>query len=169
MTVTIGTGALIYKPQEGWAKLPASWEFGDVAVVGVDGWDRSYCFNRGAHPMIVVDRDGNFLKSRDEDIFNRAHGVHMGTDDTIYLADHGDHTVGRCTLDGRILLEIGVPGKAAPYISGEPLDRCTDTALSPGGDIYVEEVAQTSWSRSFPNEPRPKHNRCPRKLARVAA
>jgi hypothetical protein len=169
MTVTIGTGALTYKSQEGWAKLSGSWEFGDVAAVGVDGWDRVYCFNRGAHPMIVLDRDGNFLKSPGEDIFNRAHGMHMGTDDTIYLTDYGEHTVRHCTLDGKILLEIGIPGKAAPYMSGEPFNRCTDTALSSRGDIYVGEVAQTSWSRSFPNEPNPKYICCPQKLVKVAA
>jgi hypothetical protein len=167
MTVTIGTGALTYKPQEDWAKLPDSWGVGDLAVVGVGGWDRVYCFNRGAHPMIGL--DGNFLKSRGEDIFNRAHGVHVGTDNTIYLTDYGDHTLRHRTLDGKIPLESGIQGKAAPYMSGEPFNRCTDAALSPSGDIYVGEVAQTPWSRSFPDEPKPKYIRCPQRLVKVAA
>jgi hypothetical protein len=34
----------------------------DVAAVGVDN-DNVYAFNRGAHPMIVFDRHGNFLRS----------------------------------------------------------------------------------------------------------
>ena len=38
-----------------------------------------------------------------------------------------------------MLLEIGVPGKPAPYMSGEPFHRCTHTALSPEGDIYVSD------------------------------
>ena len=43
------------------------------------------------------------------------------------------------TLDGKVLLELGVPGKPAPYMSGEPLHRCTHTALSPQGHIYVSD------------------------------
>ena len=38
-----------------------------------------------------------------------------------------------------MLLELGVPGKPAPYMSGEPFHRCTHTALSPEGDIYVSD------------------------------
>ena len=53
------------------------------------GDDNVYAFNRGEHPMIVVDRDGNFLRSWGEGLFNRAHGVSMGPDDTIYCTVHG--------------------------------------------------------------------------------
>ena len=53
--------------------------------------------------------------------------------------DDGDHTVRQCTLDGKVLLTIGIPGKPAPFMSGEPFHRCTHTALSPQGDIYVSD------------------------------
>ena len=33
-------------------------------------------------------------------MFRNPHGVHMGTDDTIFLTDDGDHTMRQCTLDG---------------------------------------------------------------------
>ena len=66
--------------------------------------------------------------------FTRPHGVHMAPDDTIWLTDDGDHTVRQCTLEGKVLLTLGVPGKPAPYMSGEPFHRCTHTALSPQGD-----------------------------------
>ena len=45
----------------------------------------------------------------------------------------------KCTLDGKVLLELGIPGQPAPYMSGEPFCRCTHTALSPEGDIYVSD------------------------------
>jgi hypothetical protein len=32
-----------------------------------------------------------------------------------------------------------VPGKPAPFMSGEPFHRCTHTALSPKGEIYVSD------------------------------
>jgi DNA-binding beta-propeller fold protein YncE len=137
--VILGSGEYTYRVVEGWEKLPPGYRFGDVAAVGVDRRDRVYAFNRGEHPMCVFDRDGNFLKSWGEGVFKRAHGVHMGPDDTIYLTDDGDHTVRKCTLDGKILLEIGIPGRPAPFMSGQPFNRCTHTALSPDDPIYVSD------------------------------
>ena len=33
----------------------------------------------------------------------------------------------QCTLDGKVLLTLGIPGKPAPFMSGEPFCRCTAT------------------------------------------
>jgi hypothetical protein len=139
MSVILGSGDYTYRVLDEWAKLPDGWVFGDVAAVGVDRHDRVYAFNRGPHPMVVFDREGNFLKSWGEDIFTRAHGIHMGADDTIYLTDDGDHTVRKCTLDGKVLMTIGMPKQPQPYMSGRPFNKCTHTALSPQGDIYVSD------------------------------
>jgi DNA-binding beta-propeller fold protein YncE len=139
MTDTIGSGAFLFRAEPTWGKLPDGYAFGDVAAVGADRRDRVYVFHRGEHPMVVFDRDGNFLRSWGDGVFTRAHGVHMGPDDTIWCTDDGDHTVRQCTLDGRILLEIGLPGRPAPYMGGEPFNRCTHTALSPQGEIYVSD------------------------------
>ena len=43
--------------------------------------------------MMVFDRDGNFLRSWGEGLFNRAHGIHIDSDDNLYCTDDGDHTV----------------------------------------------------------------------------
>ena len=79
------------------------------------------------------------MRSWGEGQYPRAHGVHMGPDDSIYLTDDGGHFVRKCSLDGKVLLELGVPGTPAPYLSGEPFNRCTHTALSPKGEIYVSD------------------------------
>jgi NHL repeat len=139
MPTTLGTGKYRYEVAENWAKLPDGWEFLDVAAVAIDSKDRVYVFNRGAHPMIVFDRDGKFLRSWGEGLFKRAHGVHVGPDESLYCTDDGDHTVRKCTLEGKVLLEIGVPEKPAPYMSGKAFNRCTHTALAPNGDIYVSD------------------------------
>ena len=41
-------------------RLPEGWSFVEVAGVAVDSQDRVYVFNRGAHPMIVFDKEGQF-------------------------------------------------------------------------------------------------------------
>jgi len=135
----VGDGAYVYEPVENWAKLPPGWSFKEIGGVGVDKNDNVFVFNRGDHPMIVFDREGNFLRSFGEGLFPRAHGVYMAPDDTVWLTDDGDHTVRQCTSEGKVLLTLGIAGKPAPYMSGEPFHRCTHTAMSPQGDIYVSD------------------------------
>ena len=139
MPTILGSGEHRYRVVENWAKLPEGWKLTDVASVAVDSKDRIYVFNRGDHPMVVLDRDGNFITSWGEGLFRRAHGLHIDADDNLYCTDDGDHTVRKCTTDGKVLLTIGIPNKPAPYMSGEPFHRCTHTALSPKGEIYVSD------------------------------
>jgi len=139
MTVIVGEGAYRFRVEEGWAKLPDGWPLREVGSVGVDVRDNVYVFSRSEHPMIVFDREGNFLRSWGEGIFVRPHGIHMGADDTIWCTDDGDHTVRQCTLDGRVLVTIGTAKRGSPYMSGNPFNRCTHTAHSPEGDIYISD------------------------------
>jgi DNA-binding beta-propeller fold protein YncE len=139
MAVELGSGNYAFVVRNAWAKLPDEIVLGDVAAVGVDRQGRVYAFNRGEHPVAVFDAAGNLLRTWGEGVFIRPHGVHMGPDDTIWLTDDGDHTVRHCTLDGRVLLTIGVPGEPKPYMSGEPFHRCTHTALAPNGEIFVSD------------------------------
>ena len=139
MPTILGSGEHRYCVVDNWAKLPDRWELADVASVAIDSEDRVHVFNRGVHPMIVFDRDGNFLRSWGEGLFARAHGLNIDSDDNLYCTDDGDHTVRKCTSDGKVLLTIGIPDKPAPFMSGEPFHRCTHTALSPKGEIYVSD------------------------------
>ena len=63
---------------------------------------------------VVVDRAGIFPLSWGEDLFTPAHGIYVGPDDALYCTGDGDHTARKCTTDGRVLLEIGIPGEPAP-------------------------------------------------------
>jgi hypothetical protein len=63
----------------------------------------------------------------------------VGPDDSLYMTDDGGHCVRKCTPEGKVLFEIGIPGKPAAFMSGEPFNRCTHTALSPTGEIYVSD------------------------------
>jgi DNA-binding beta-propeller fold protein YncE len=137
---TLGQDKFTYEVIENWAKLPNDWTFKEVGGVGADAQDNVYVFSRGAHPMMVFDRDGNFLRSWGEGLFPRAHGVTMGPDETMFLTDDGDHTVRKCTLDGKVLFTLGTSGKPAPFMSGDPFHRCTHVAIDPrNGDFYVSD------------------------------
>jgi len=135
----LGDGAFRYEVDVGWGKLPDGWSFGDVAAVGVDDRDNVFVFNRGEHPMIVLDREGAFLRAWGEGLFTNPHGLHVGRDGYLYCTDDGDHTVRKCTPEGRVVLTLGIPGQAAGVLSGRPFCRCTHSALAPNGDIYVSD------------------------------
>lgn len=136
----IGSGNHRYRVLEGWGELPPGMSFVEATAVCVDSKDNVYVFNRGAHPVIVFDRDGNFLRSWGEDIgFTRAHGAAIGPDDLLYLTDDQGHAVRQCTAEGKVLMTIGMPDKPAPRFGGDPFNLCTHTALSPRGDIYVSD------------------------------
>lgn len=139
VSAIVGEGAFRYEVLEDWAHIPDGWSLVEVAAVGVDSKDNVYVFNRGDHPVIVLDCEGSFLRSWGEGLFKRPHGLHIAPDDTLFLTDDGDHTVRHCTADGKVLLTLGTPGKPAPFMSGQPFHRCTHTALTPKGDILVSD------------------------------
>jgi sugar lactone lactonase YvrE len=140
MTIRLGSGAFTYEVIGDWAKLPEGWSFLEVADVAVDSQDRVYVFSRGEHPMIIFDRDGNFLTSWGEGLFKRPHGLTIGPDDTLYCVDDVGQTVRKFTLDGQVLMTLGTPGKSARFQSGLPFNLPTKVALHPDtGDIYVAD------------------------------
>ena len=145
----VGQGPYKYRVVADWAKLPAGWSFRDVAAVAVDKRDQVYVFNRGEHPMMVFDRDGNLITAWGEKTFKRAHGLHMGPDGTLYCTDDGDHTVRKCTPEGKVLLELGIPNLPSGFMSGEPFNRCTHTALSPEGEIFVSDGYSNACVHKF--------------------
>jgi hypothetical protein len=148
--VILGKGRYRYQVLDGWGELPPGVTYGEAAAVCVDSKDNVYVFTRGTHPVIVFDRNGRFLRSWGQDIgFTNAHGAAVGPDDMLYLTDDHGHTVRKCTPDGRLLMTIGTPKVPAPAFSGNPFNRCTHTALSPQGDIYVSDGYQNARVHKF--------------------
>lgn len=140
---------IAYEVIENWEKLPEGWKFIEVAGVATDSKDRVYVFNRGEHPMIVFDSDGNFLNAWGEGVFANAHGIFIGSDDTLYLADNFDHTVRVFDTDGILKHTLGEadspadtgfqPGKSPVQFGGGPFNRVTNACLSSKNELYVAD------------------------------
>jgi DNA-binding beta-propeller fold protein YncE len=137
--IIFSDGRFKFKVLNDWAKLPADIQLLAASGIATDKDDKVYVFNRAEHPVLIFDRDGNLLSHWGKGVFKNPHGIFVGPDGMIYCADDGDHTVRKCTPDGKVLMTLGTPGKPAPYMSGEPFARCTDVALSPKGEIYVTD------------------------------
>src|SRR3989454_11023770 len=135
-----GGSVMNYRPVAGWGRLPEGWSYVEATSVAVDAADNVYVFNRGAHPVIVFDRDGNFLRSWGEGIFRRPHGITIGPDDTLWLTDDLHHTIRQFTAAGNLRLTIGDPDTPSTLQGGQPFNRPTRVALcSRTGDVYVSD------------------------------
>lgn len=128
-----------YRYVPGWPKLPEGRVMGDVAGVAVDAKDNVYLFSRDDHPISVFDPAGNYLRGWGEGVFERPHAMHVGLDEALYCTDDTGSCVRKYSLDGKLLLTLGTPGKPKPFLCGDPFCRCCHTALAPNGDIYVAD------------------------------
>ncbi len=136
-----GSGDFRYKFVDGWAKLPDGMAFHECPGVAVDSQDNVYVLTRGDHPIMVFDREGNFIRSFGEGLFsNRTHGLYIAHDDSVLAADDGIHTIQKFSSEGDKLMEIGERNQPAPAWSGQAFNRPTSAAIMPSnGDVYVSD------------------------------
>lgn len=149
MADILGQSRHTYEPIPDWATLPSEIELGDVAGIAVDDKDRVYLFNRGDTPVVVLNQSGDVLATWGQGIFQNPHGASIGPDQCLYLTDNFDHTVRKFTLDGTLLLEIGTAGVSSGFMSGKPFCKCTHSAVSPSGEIYVSDGYQNACIHKF--------------------
>jgi hypothetical protein len=130
--------------------------FKEATSVAVDSKDRVYVFNRGPNPVIVFDRSGNYLETWGAGKFNRPHGIHIDTNDDLFLADDLDHTVRKVSRDGsKSHFVLGTSGKPAPWQGGGIFNRPTHTAVSPvSGDLFISDGYGNSRVHRFTSKGR---------------
>ena len=156
---TVGTGKYIYEIIDGWGKLPAGWTFGTVSAVAMDSQDRVYAFQRKDPPVLVFDREGNFLSSWGDGNINFAHGISIGSDDVIYVTDRDDHVAIKYTLEGRPMMVLGNSGQPSDtgctedagkvLRAAEPFNKPSGMVLAPSGDLYVSDGYRNSRVHKF--------------------
>ena len=156
---TVGTGKYTYEIVEGWGSLPQGWELGQTAIV-TDSQDRVYLFNRSDHPLIVLDRDGNFLSAWGEGVLSDAHGMFIDAEDNLYLPVKNNHVVLKYSSQGNLLMSLGTrdqpsdtgwSGNISDPVqrAAAPFNRPTDVALSPDGDLYISDGYGNSRVHKF--------------------
>ena len=134
---------------EGWGRLPEGWVLGQTAIV-TDSQDRVYLFNRSDHPLVVMDRDGNFLTSWGEGTLPDAHGMFIDADENIYMPVKNSHVVLKYSTSGNLLMTLGTwdqpsdtgwSGVTTDIVqqAAGPFHRPSDVALSPEGDLYISD------------------------------
>ena len=157
---TAGNGEYRYDVIEDWGKTPSGWGLGVVTGVAVDSQERVYiCQQQQDPPVMVFDRDGNYLRSWGTGLIKEPHTIYIGPDDVLYLADRGDHVALKLTLDGQLLLELGNRGTPSDTGCTEdegvvlraagPFNRPTRMSPSPSGHLYVSDGYRNSRVHRF--------------------
>ena len=106
---TVGAGKYTYRLIQDWAKLPAGESFGTISAIATDSQDRVYVFQRKEPPVVIFDREGNYLSSWGNGNFVSPHGLYI-SDDIIYVTDREGSVAMKYTLDGKPLQILGTHG-----------------------------------------------------------
>jgi len=139
--VVLGEGEYTYEVSgKNWGNLPEDWYYKEATAVAVNSKGQVYVFNRGTHPMLVLDREGNVESWWGDGVFGNPHGVTIGPDDSVFCVDNGDSTMRKFTADGKLLMTLGTPNQPAGKMSGEPFCVPTHVAIDKrNGDFYVAD------------------------------
>lgn len=162
MTASFSTQAMAqgnpYEPIPGpdeWVTLPDGRTWGSTSTVYYAGdgniWVAERCGGNtncldtpDIDPIMLVDVDGNILKSFGKNMIVWPHGIHVDPDGNLWIADaRGDeergkgHQVHKFSPDGELLMSIGTAGVAGQdkYVFNQP----NDVAVTPNGDIFVAD------------------------------
>lgn len=132
-----GDGDYTFEVQENWWTLPEGWSFGWIPAVAVDSKDQVYVYSRSEHPMVVFDRDGNFVKSWGDDVLEDAHGIYIDAEDYVYCVERETHCMHKFTSDGELLMTVGTPHQMGE--PGDPFRLPTDVAFDSQGFMYITD------------------------------
>ncbi len=144
--MALGQGDYKYEVVDGWAKLPEGWVFSLVSDAAIDSRGRIYAFTRGKHPIIVFDKDGNFITSwgygefgLSPNLVSQSHGIFIGPDDQVYLTDSFQHIVRRYTRLGELEREWGNRGQSGVTHYRKEYNMPTGVAFGLDGSFYVSD------------------------------
>lgn len=146
----VGSGRHAFRATPRWALLPDGWSFGEVAGAACDARGRLFVFNRGEHPVVVLEPDGSIAGTWGQGRFARPHGITVAPDGTVWCTDDLGHCLHRFSPDGQLLQTLGTPGAPSPTgvehadyrtirQAAGPFNIPTNLAVAPGGDLYVSD------------------------------
>ncbi|MBK9166176.1 MAG: hypothetical protein IPM24_01790 [Bryobacterales bacterium] len=120
-----------------WPRLPKGWNLAECSGVAVDRNDNVWVFNRGAHPVIQFDRDGNFLHEITESGVQSAHGIKVDPEGHVWAVDVAGHRLLKFNPLGRLLVVLG--WQEGKNDDREAFNRPTGLAFAADGGFYVSD------------------------------
>jgi len=123
-------------------RLPEGMNFGPCSAVAVRASGNILVFSRNEHALMEFNPEGMYLRSLGRGIFDNPHGLRLDAQGNIWATDTGSHIVVKMNAEGRILMVLGVKGRATDWHQAGHL-RCfnepNDIAFGPKGEFYVTQ------------------------------
>ena len=123
-------------------RLPEGMNFGPCSAVAVRASGNILVFNRSEHALMEFNPEGNYLRTLARGIFDNPHGLRLDAQGNIWATDTGSHIVVKMNAEGRILMVLGVKGRATDWHQAGHL-RCfnepNDIAFGSSGEVYVAQ------------------------------
>jgi peptidylamidoglycolate lyase len=128
-------------------------KIGNPTGIGIDSKENLFIFHRasriwpliGAMPsdlikgqtIIVLNKNGEQLKSWGENRFIMPHGLTVDEKDNVWVSDVGLHQVFKFSKDGKLLMSLGVAKVAGS--DAFHFNKPTDIAIAKDGSFYISD------------------------------
>jgi sugar lactone lactonase YvrE len=92
--------------------------------------------------LMEFTRNGDYVRTMGRGIFTNPHGLRIDREGNLWATDTMAHIVVKMNADGRILMVLGVPGRAGEWHHAGHMkcfDEPNDLAFGPNGDFYVTQ------------------------------
>lgn len=142
----VGVEPTAWRPVPDFLHLPEGWKLGACSAVDVNSRGEIFVFHRGAHPILVFDADGKFLRSWGDDLIGSAHGLRIDRHDDVWTTDIGNHRVFKFDREGKLLLSLGT-GQAGD--GPDEFNKPTDVGFAADGAFYVTDGYGNSRVQKF--------------------
>lgn len=108
-----------------------------ITGVAVDAKDRIWFVNQIEPTVQAYDAEGKLVAAWGQGLFKGPHFIRIDREQNIWIADQGRHVVRKLTAEGDLLLTLGTPDE--PGEDERHLNKPTDMAISPLGDVFVSD------------------------------
>ena len=129
-------GARLYRVETPWGDLTDGPKLGIVSQVAVDSEGSLFILQRTFPPLVVIDREGRFVRSFGDGLVRDGHGIYIDRDDRVFVVDRDAHQVLIFAVDGTLLGKLGE--RHTPRF-GAPFNHPTGCAVAEDGEIYVSD------------------------------
>ena len=131
-----------YTPVADIFKLPAGVNFGPCSGIAVNAKNNVLVFNRSGDALMEFTSSGDYVRTMGRGIFTNPHGLRIDREGNIWATDTAAHIVVKMNADGRILMVLGVAGRAGEWHHAGHLkcfDEPNDLAFGPKGEVYITQ------------------------------
>lgn len=111
---------------------------GEVAGVAEDAQGNVYIAQPTRLPILVFDRNGNYLRGWGHGELLEPHCVRIDRDGNVWVADIRLHQVKKFTPNGVLLQTFGTKKKRG-HVEATKLNGPTDVAFGLNGDVYITD------------------------------